>query len=283
VHPGVEEVNVTILFPRDDIGGIINSEKPLYDLTQRNPDWSAWNRTFAYGTTHFMVYVTDFLLLMLRGKQMNELEIAFVGMKTPSFYELPYQSQTQLIQTFPIFYICIFMLPLYYMVTKLAEEKESKIRESMKMMGLGDHSYYKAWFLFNAFIGLIISTTIQLILTTDVFWMSDFLVVFAMSFIYSLNIFGISLTLTSLIPSKKGSATAASIIHILSFCFNYGYKGYSTSFYEKAFIACFMPNCAVGFMMDHLLHCEIEGGTGLNLETAFMSYQNFSYAAALGC
>jgi len=33
VHPGVEEVNVTILFPRDDIGGIINSEKPLYDLT----------------------------------------------------------------------------------------------------------------------------------------------------------------------------------------------------------------------------------------------------------
>ena len=33
VHPNVEEVNVTILFPRDDIGGIINSEKPLYDLT----------------------------------------------------------------------------------------------------------------------------------------------------------------------------------------------------------------------------------------------------------
>lgn len=33
-----------------------------------------------------------------------------------------------------------------------------------------------------------------------------------------------------------------------------------------------MPNCAVGFMMDHLLHCEIEGGTGLTMETAFMTY-----------
>ena len=52
------------------------------------------------------------------------------------------------------------MLPLYYLVTKLAEEKESKIRESMKMMGLSDRSYYKAWFLFNGFIGLIISLTI---------------------------------------------------------------------------------------------------------------------------
>ena len=74
---------------------------------------------------------------------MYELELAFVAMKTPSFYELPPQAQAQLIQTFPIFYICIFMLPLYYMVTKLAEEKESKIRESMKMMGLSDTSYYK--------------------------------------------------------------------------------------------------------------------------------------------
>lgn len=82
---------MTILFPRDDLGGIINSDKPLYDLTQRNPDFGAWNRTFAYGTTHFMVYIVDFLLLMLRGKQMNELELAFVAMRTPQFYELPDQ------------------------------------------------------------------------------------------------------------------------------------------------------------------------------------------------
>ncbi|MGV2389755.1 MAG UNVERIFIED_CONTAM: hypothetical protein LVR29_20420 [Microcystis novacekii LVE1205-3] len=98
--------------------------------------------------------------------------------------------------------------------------------------------------------------------------MSDYLVVFAMSFVYSLSIFGISFTLTSLIPNKKGSATAASIVHITSFCLNYNYKGYGTNFYEKAAIACLMPNCAVGFMIDHLLHCEIEGGTGLNWETA---------------
>ena len=32
--------------------------------------------------------------------------------------------------------MCIFLLPLFYMVSKLAEEKESKAREGMKMMGL---------------------------------------------------------------------------------------------------------------------------------------------------
>jgi len=164
------------------------------------------------------------------------------------------------------------MLPLYYLVTKLAEEKESKIRESMKMMGLGDHSYYMAWFIFNGFIGLIISFTIQLVLYTDVFWMSDYSILFSMSFFYSLSIFGIAFTLTSLIPNKKGSATAASLIHIASFCLTYRYKGYGTSMFDKSLIACLIPNCAVGFMIDHLLHCEIDGGTGLTLETAQMSF-----------
>jgi ATP-binding cassette subfamily A (ABC1) protein 3 len=175
------------------------------------------------------------------------------------------------------------MLPLYYMVTKLAEEKESKIRESMKMMGLSDGSYYSAWFLFNGLIGLVMALTIQFVLSLDVFVQSSFWVVLSMSLIYCLNIFGISFTLTSLIPNKKGSATAASIVHLATFCVNYSYKGYSTSFYQKALIACLMPNCAVGFMIDHLLHCEIEGGTGLTVETGLMPYQNFTFFYALGC
>jgi len=49
------------------------------------------------------------------------------------------------------------------MVSKLAEEKESKAREGMKMMGLRDHSYYLAWVLFLSSLvalmsGLLVGT-----------------------------------------------------------------------------------------------------------------------------
>jgi hypothetical protein len=47
------------------------------------------------------------------------------------------------------------------MVTRLAEEKESKAREGMKMMGLKDSTYYLGWFILNALI---------------VFWMSGLIV-----------------------------------------------------------------------------------------------------------
>jgi ATP-binding cassette subfamily A (ABC1) protein 3 len=48
-------------------------------------------------------------------------------------------------------------------------------------------------------------------------------------------------------------------------------------------IACLMPNVSLGFMLDHLLHCEIEGGTGLTLETASMPYQSFNFMLGLAC
>ncbi len=77
---------------------------------------------------------------------MHELEMAFIPMKTPEFFELPPEASGQLIQAFPFFYMNIFLLPLYYLVTKLTEEKESKAREGMKMMGLTDDVYYFAWY-----------------------------------------------------------------------------------------------------------------------------------------
>jgi hypothetical protein len=88
VRPSVDEVNITIFFPRDDMAGLINTYTPLYDLTQRNPDWISYKRTFLYGTPHFMICITDFILMMMRGHRMKELELAFIPMKTPAYMEL---------------------------------------------------------------------------------------------------------------------------------------------------------------------------------------------------
>jgi len=152
VRPKIDEVNITIFFPRDDLTGLINTYTPLFDLSLKNPDWLGYNMTFLYGTPHFMVSITDFLLLLLNGHRTKELELAFIPMKTAAFKDYPPSSASALSMTFPIFFICVFLLPLYYMVTKLAEEKESKTREGMNMMGLTNNAYYKSWFIFNACI-----------------------------------------------------------------------------------------------------------------------------------
>lgn len=47
VRPGIDEINITYMFPRDVAS---DTYEPLYDLTARTPNMRAWNSTFLYGT-----------------------------------------------------------------------------------------------------------------------------------------------------------------------------------------------------------------------------------------
>lgn len=115
---------------------------------------------------------------------MKELELAFIPMKTPAYKELSPGAASNLSQAFPIFFMCVYLLPLYYLVTKLSEEKESKAREGMKMMGLSDSAYYKSWFIFNLIIVTEISCVIVGVLQIEVFEQSSKLLMLAMCMMY---------------------------------------------------------------------------------------------------
>lgn len=83
-----------------------------------------------------MIYVTDLLIMLMTGRRTNEIELAFIPMKTPAFNSMEPIAAQNLTLIFPFFVMCVFLLPLYYLVTKLAEERESRAREGMIMMGL---------------------------------------------------------------------------------------------------------------------------------------------------
>jgi len=169
------------------------------------------------------------------------------------------------------------------MVTRLAEEKESKGREGMKMMGLSDSTYYAGWFIFNGLIVTFIS-----VLIVSNFAARNILLIKCCAYAFYVHDIRDAVIWFFIFPCcfvtfKKASATAASIIHLSTYYVVYMYKGYGSSLLEKVLVGCFCPNVALGFMLDHLLHCEIEGGTGLTLETAIMPYQSFNFIIGLAC
>jgi hypothetical protein len=113
-----------------------------------------------YGLPHFMTHITEVLARILTGRKITEIELAFLPMKTQQFNTLDPMAGSQLTMAFPFFFMCVYLLPLYYMVSRLSEEKESKAREGMKMMGLRDHSYYVAWAIFLGFLVTLMSLTL---------------------------------------------------------------------------------------------------------------------------
>lgn len=94
-----------------------------------------------------------------------------------------------------------FLIPLYYIVSKLAEEKESKSREGMKMMGLKDGSYFLSWLVFFSVIIVFMSGVITIMVSFNVFPQSDKFLIFVLSLFYGMSLFGVSVLIVALLPT----------------------------------------------------------------------------------
>ena len=75
---------------------------------------------------------------------------------------------------------------------------------------------------------------------------SNFMLVFLMCFLYGLNLYGVSFAITAWLPSKKSSATVASLIHLMSYYVAFAYSGYTCDAKTKQIVA-LIPNCAMAF------------------------------------
>lgn len=68
----------------------------------------------------------------------------------------------------PLFMMLIFILPVYNTVFGIVKEKESRAKESMRMMGMGDTAYWLSWFVFYSIICILIVTIAAGVLSINV-------------------------------------------------------------------------------------------------------------------
>ena len=69
----------------------------------------------------------------------------------------------------PMFIVIMYMTPLTRLVLSLVGEKESKIRESMKIMGLKDRDYWLSWIIQYFVIAFVISCITTLLARIKLF------------------------------------------------------------------------------------------------------------------
>ena len=163
-----------------------------------------------------------------------------------------------------------FLIPLYYIVSKLAEEKESKSREGMKMMGLKDSSYFLSWIVFYGTIVLFMSLVITAMLSINVFFNSNKFLVFLMAFFYGMSLFGFSLVIVALLPTQRSSATAASLLHIITYFVIFAIRDPDTAATVKVVMSIF-PNIGMSFSIYTLYHFESDS-TGLSFSNTGIVY-----------
>ena len=117
----------------------------------------------------------------------------------------------------PFTLVVIYIVPLYNNVFLIVKEKESRTRESMRMMGMTDFPYWLSWFVHFTIINTILSTVAWAILCINVITYSDKFLILAFFWLYGESIFGIILFLQTLFGRAKYSGYASTLIYFAGY------------------------------------------------------------------
>jgi hypothetical protein len=86
--------------------------------------------------------------------------------------------------------ILMYVVPVFMTTFLIVKEKEQKIKESMRMMGMSDLPYWLSWFFYYSGINLMTSVFATVTLAINVFPLSNYFLIFLVIFLYGQSLFG---------------------------------------------------------------------------------------------
>jgi len=120
------------------------------------------------------------------------------------------------------FFLLIMFIPAVYRTTyRIVNEKESMVKESMKMMGLSDFSYWASWYSYYTIVNSIISLSSWAIFFFGVDTKSSGFIIFLTIWLYGQSLFGIILIAQSLFNKARAAAITTTLIYFGSALFQY--------------------------------------------------------------
>ncbi|RWS11247.1 ATP-binding cassette sub-family A member 7-like protein, partial [Dinothrombium tinctorium] len=159
------------------------------------------------------------------------------------------------------------------MITKsIVYEKEKRLKEFMKVMGLSNGVLWLSWFV-DSFIFMFISCILLdfILIGGNILQYSDASVVFFFLLLYCIAVIFQSFLLSTFFSKANMAAAAGGIIFFMTYLpypFLVLWEEKLTG-WEKSF-ACLIPNVAFGFGCSYLAHFE-ENGIGVHWHNIFES------------
>lgn len=265
-----------ILSTRSNSGNMPNQQLDSADKYQRSPNMNAWKQYKQGGYTYLQNIISNAILRAETGSSGAYISMIYTPLKS-GFY-VSDDFSTGLVNTWNFFILLVYLAPLYRFVSNSVSEKETKIREAMKIMGLTDAPYWLSWFTYYIIINTI-QASIMTIILIPVFEYSDRGFVFLYLWFYGMTMFGYGVLVGSFFSNGKTAAIFATMLFYLTSFINMGVSDQSVS--ESAKIICsFFPAVAVQLGGINLLQFE-SSGIGLHSSNISEVYKNYKFSTCL--
>lgn len=146
--------------------------------------------------------------------------------------------------TLGIFYMLAFLYPVSRAVRVLVSEKEGRMKEALRMMGLPDLLYHGSWFITFQAQWVVTNLLILFVVWDSVFRYSDHWLVFVWLEAVALAVMAFCFLISTFFSRSKTAATLGSIIFFAAF-FPYYFVGRDavTDVPTKTWASLFVPTC----------------------------------------
>ncbi len=134
------------------------------------------------------------LMRLFDAERMTPIDIEMAAFPVNAYTNNPFYSNAG--STFAIFFVIFFALQVLFLTRGVVDEKESKIREGMRMMGLGKSSLFASWALFYILIEIVVSLGMTLVGSINVWAKSDFGSIFLLFFLFGVSVIAFSFLLS---------------------------------------------------------------------------------------
>jgi hypothetical protein len=179
-----------------------------------------------------------------------------------------------------IFYMLSFLYPVSRLIRGLVIEKEFRIKEGMKMMGLTDTIYNCSWLITTLTEFTIISILITLVTATTVFQYSDKILVFIYFEAFAFAIVNMCFLLATLFSKSKTASLLGPMIFFATFFPYYAVQGPEYDRSSKVATCLLAPSC---FALGADVFASYEGDlVGVIPSNAGDETTNFNYNIAVG-
>jgi len=191
--------------------GIPSQLKPSWNPSSNEPKTTNYSQYALRSYSTLQNIVANVILKVKSG--VESASIAQVVVPLPNAtVQLDAFSQI-LSATLPLFLLSMYILPVYNMVFLIVKEKESKAKESMRMMGLTDLPYWLSWLVYYSIINTVISLIAWAVLCINVITASSPLYLFFFIWLYGQAVFGQIIFLQSLFGRSKFSGMISTVIY----------------------------------------------------------------------
>ena len=179
-----------------------------------------------------------------------------------------------------LFFTIIYMWPVTRLVKGIVEEKQLRIKEGMRMMGLPDSALFCSWLATYTLMFLLTAIGITIVTSRSVYEHSNKLYIFLFFFLFAMSTFAFCWLLSVFFSRSQVATTFAALLFLALFFPYFAVQSESTSRAAKT-LACLSAQVCFGLGAVVIQKLESEAN-GINKATAGISVDNWSYNATIG-